>query len=240
MKAFMTIDRTKENRMKKRQDYVPRRDADFDIWLLILVNYVNSKCLGTNPAWTHIPEAARLALGMQLAAWSAALATARTIPTPANTEEKNLVRMAVEKFFRNFVNQYLRYPPVTDEDRSNMHIHNRDSHSTEISVPGTVPFIISLVIISGHRIKIHFRDETEARSQAIPYGFSGCLLSFSWGDERISDVTQLRETRLMTRSPWILNLPTTAERSWLSVAARWQNKKGDLGPWGEIHCTVVG
>jgi hypothetical protein len=43
----------------------------------------------------------------------------------------------------------------------------------------------------------------------------------------------------MTRSPFDLTLPPEAEGKRLSMAVRWQNKKGDLGRWSEIRQVIV-
>jgi hypothetical protein len=64
-------------------------------------------------------------------------------------------------------------------------------------------------------------------------------LNYTWGPERIADYAQLTQTKLMTRSLWRLNLPSEAEGKFLSGAARWQNEKGELGPWSDIQTVVI-
>jgi hypothetical protein len=44
----------------------------------------------------------------------------------------------------------------------------------------------------------------------------------------------------MTHSPFIHTLPPDAQANFLSCAARWQNEKGELGPWSDIQHVVVG
>jgi hypothetical protein len=39
-------------------DYVPARDADFNVFFKNLVRYVGGKTGGSTPEWTHIPTAA--------------------------------------------------------------------------------------------------------------------------------------------------------------------------------------
>jgi hypothetical protein len=89
-------------------------------------------------------------------------------------------------------------------------------------------------------VKIWFRDEGAPDSRAVPYGDNGCLLTFTWGKERVSDVNALNQTKLMTRSPWTLTFPPEAQAHFLSCAPRWQNEKGELGPWGDVHDVVIG
>jgi hypothetical protein len=35
-------------------DFIPGREADFDSWLRFLIQYVDEKCGGNRPEWTHI------------------------------------------------------------------------------------------------------------------------------------------------------------------------------------------
>jgi hypothetical protein len=150
------------------------------------------------------------------------------------------VRKVTEKAFRDFINQYLRFPPVTDEDREVMGIPNHDTKPTTHPAPNTVAIINGLEQVLGHRILLRFHDQNVEIGQAIPYGYNGCLLSFFVGAEKVEDVALLTRTALMTRSPWTLDLSPDDEGKWLSVAVRWQNSKGELGAWSAIQHIVVG
>jgi hypothetical protein len=44
----------------------------------------------------------------------------------------------------------------------------------------------------------------------------------------------------MTHSPFTHTLPPEAQACYLSCATRWQNGKGELGPWSDIHHVVIG
>lgn len=62
------------------------------------------------------------------------------------------------------------------------------------------------------------------------------MLFFFWGKEQIIDVSLLTQTKLLTRSPSTLTLPPGAK--YFSCAARWQNEKGELGPWSDIQYII--
>ncbi|MDR2071319.1 MAG: hypothetical protein LBP81_07905 [Treponema sp.] len=99
--------------------------------------------------------------------------------------------------------------------------------------------ISGLKALGGFRAEIRFQDENTPDSRVIPCGCNGCLLNYIWGPEKITDYTALAQTRLMTRTPFVLDLPPEAEGKFLSCAARWQNERGELGPWGEIQHIVI-
>jgi hypothetical protein len=117
------------------KDYIPARDKDFNDWFKFLNQYVAQKSGGSTPAWTHIPQAARTALADAYAAWYTAYTNTIGPHTPVDTEAKNDAKTAAKAAIRPFVNQYLRYPLVTNEDRTAMSIPNKDIIPTPIPPP---------------------------------------------------------------------------------------------------------
>jgi hypothetical protein len=225
--------------MARKGDYIPSRDADFDGWFENLVKYVTERTGGASPVWTHIPQSAVDELSAAYTAWHTAYEKTLGAHTKVDTEAKNDARKAGTTVIRPFVQQYLMFPPVTNEDRTAMRLSNKDGTRTPISVPQTRPVITDIRALGGYQIQIYFRDEITPDSRAIPYGCNGCLLNYTWGRERVSDVAALKETQLMTRSPWVITLPPEAQTAFFSCVLRWQSK-GDIGPWGDVQYVVVG
>jgi hypothetical protein len=225
--------------MAANHDYIPTRDADFDGWFENLKNYVVERTGGQPPEWTHIPVEKVTALTGHYTAWHTAFQKTLGPHTSVDTEAKNDERKAAAAFIRPFVAQFLKFDPVTNEDRTAMELHNRDTIHTPIGEPTTRPLISDIRPLGGFRVEIRFQDEATPTSKAIPYGNNGCLLNFTWGPERITNYAQLTQTKLMTRSPWTLTLPPEAEGKFLSCATRWQNERGELGPWSEIQTVVI-
>jgi hypothetical protein len=162
------------------KDYVPSRDADFDDWFKFMNQYVAQKCGGGTPEWTHIPQAARTALADSYAAWYTAYANTKGPHTPVDTEAKNDAKKASEALVRPFVNQYLHYPPVTNEDRTAMGIPNRDTIPTPIPVPTAQPeadlTFPGIHLVELRKIRPVSGAAPDSRSDygvRIYYGFSG-------------------------------------------------------------------
>jgi hypothetical protein len=247
--------------MAHTQDYLPSRDSEFDGWFLNLKNYVTTKTTGTPPAWTHIPAEKVTTLTARYDAWHTAIEATVAPNTSVQTEAKNDARKNAEAFVRPFVAQYLKFDPVTNEDRTAMNLHNRDTLPSTIGVPATRPVITDLKPLGGFQVEIRFQDEATPDSRAIPYGMSGCLLNYAVGATKTEDYAALATTKLMTprrrlaahiilpigkraqarmtKSPWTLGLSPDAEWKFLSCATRWQNEKGELEPWSEVQHTVV-
>jgi hypothetical protein len=159
--------------------------------------------------------------------------------TSVDTEAKNDARKAAATVVRPFIAQYLMFPPVTNEDRTAMGVHNKDTQRTPIGDPTTRPVIVDVRALGGYQVKLWISDETTLESRAIPYGCNGCLLCFAWDDTEITDESLLTQTKLLTRLPFTLTLPPGSRAKYLSCAARWQNEKGRLGPWSDIQHIVI-
>ncbi|MDR2509900.1 MAG: hypothetical protein LBC77_04560 [Spirochaetaceae bacterium] len=224
--------------MAVSRDFVPARDADFDGWISNLTVYVDGKTSGG--AWTHIPAAKVTELKQQNGLWHTAYEKVLSPHTSVDTSAKNDARKAVTTLVRHFIAQYLKFEPVTNEDRTAMRLRNSDTIHTTIRKPASRAIIGGLKSLGGFRTEIRFHDEETPGKRAIPYGMNGCLLNYSAGDERTEDYEFLKDTVLMTRSPFILTLPPEAEGKFLSCSVRWQSERGELGPWGEIQHIVVG
>jgi hypothetical protein len=116
-------------------DYIPNNDAKFNQWFKFLCQYVAQKTTGSTPEWTHIPQEATTQLNTAYADWYTAYAKTFGPHTPVDTEAKNDAKKETKDVIRPFVNQYLRFPPVTNEDRSAMSIPNHDDNPTPVPAP---------------------------------------------------------------------------------------------------------
>jgi hypothetical protein len=224
--------------MSHNADYIPARDADFDGWFLNYKNQVGEKTSGTPPEWTHIPAEKVTALVGHYDAWHAAYVKTLGPHTRVDTEAKNDELKASKAFIRPFTAQYLMFDPVTNEDRTAIGVHNRDTTPTPLGPPSTVPVLEELKPLGNARVEIRAHDEKTPNSRAIPYGSNGCLLRYVWGKEPVTDYAALTHSILMTRLPYILTLPPEASGSRLSCALCWQNR--DLvGQPGAIESVVI-
>jgi hypothetical protein len=223
--------------MAHKKDPVPGADAEFDGWLTNQVNYVNT--MVTAGTWTHIPADKVTALNKHQTDWHTAYVKTLGPHTSVDTEAKNEAHQAAAHFTRQFDQQFLKYDPVTKQDRVAMGLPILDTTHSTIGDPKTRPVVTELRALGGFAVEIRFQDEETPDSTAIPYGMNGCLLNYAWGPEKIEDYASIKETRLMTRSPFDLVLPPEAEGKYLSCYARWQNETGHLGKPSEIQHIAI-
>jgi hypothetical protein len=221
--------------MAHKHDYVPARDADFDKWFVFLVQYVTAKC--ADETWTHIPQAALTALTAVRSAWSTAWKNVQGPHTAVDTEAKNDAKKAAKAVIRPFVNQYLRFPPVTDEDRTAMGIPNHDSTRTPIETPQTVP-VFAAEVRGIRSVTLVFHDEG-TKSSAIPYGFNGAVVSWDVSGTPVTDPKKLTRSELATRSPHVLHFEEEDRGKTVYIALQWQNESGEKGDFTAVQTAII-
>jgi hypothetical protein len=226
--------------MSSENKWVPGGDLEFDQFYGNYCDVVEENTSGTPPVWVHIPRSEVFTLRSSYSGFHDALLKLRGPHTSVDVLAKNKLRAAGEKDLRAFNREFIvnsRY--VTDEQREELGCPVHDTTRTRIGTPKTVPLLTSLRAMSGHAVELRFQDETTPDTTAIPYGMNGCLLNYAWGPEKIDDPALLKETALMTHTPYTLTLPPAAEGSFLSCYVRWQNETGDLGKPSAIQHIVV-
>jgi hypothetical protein len=121
------------------KEYIPVKEGDFDRWFENMARYVLSKCAASPPVWDHIPRDRWTGLSDAYDAWHTAYVRTRGPHTSVDTAAKKDEKKAALAVIRPFVNQYQRFPPVTNEDRVDMGIHNRDTGYTPVPRPQAEP-----------------------------------------------------------------------------------------------------
>jgi hypothetical protein len=221
-------------------DYIPDKDADFDTWFSFMYQYVSQKCAGQPPAWNHIPQAALSVLGELHTAWKTAYSGVIGPHTPVDTEAKNNVKKAAKAAVRPFVNQYLRFSPVTNEDRTAMGIPNRDTHPTPVPVPDDVPETeVSMPL--PRVLQFRFKRAGAKRWGKPPkvHGME-CLWKIEeTGDPPPKEVEDLLHSSFATRSPLELTFKESERGKKLYYAVRWETGTVKKGKWSEIMSAII-
>ncbi|MDR1419318.1 MAG: hypothetical protein LBI86_03000 [Treponema sp.] len=211
------------------KDYIPGNDAAFNNWFKFMNQYVNAKCSGQSPEWTHIPEAALTGLQGAYTVWYNAYSVTLSPHTPVDTEAKNDARKAAKAVIRPFVNQYLRYPPVTDEDRTAMGIPNKDIKPTPVPKPEDIPEVEAQT--PKPRVLLFPFRRVNMKRWGKPEDVHGMELVWLIADAPPKKVKELVHSAFATKSPLELVFEEDERGKQLYYAVRWETdamKKGDF------------
>jgi hypothetical protein len=220
-------------------DYIPEKDADFDTWFSFMYQYVSQRCAGQTPQWPHIPQTALGSLAELHAAWKAAYAAVTGPHTKVDTEAKNAARKAAKAGIRPFVNQYLRFPPVTDEDRTAMGIHNRDRRPTPVKPPEKGPSF-AVTQMGPRMLGIIYRFGEKGRKGSKPPGVQGARIYYGVFDTAPADQEALPASVWATRCPHSITFRETDRGRRAYFALKWEIRRenGESG-WSEILSELI-
>jgi len=219
------------------QNYIPRNDAEFDNWFHNIREYVAAKTGGEPPEWPDIPRPVITELNAAYDDWRAHYEPSLHPHTPAVTVEKNSARKRAEAVIRPFVQRFLHWPPVTDGDRVNMAIPNRDSiRTSHIEVAEVVEFELKLRNIREILVEFWIKG---ASHKAKPANYDGAALAWDVSDAPPQRPEDLTHHAMASRTPHAIEFDETQRGKTVYIAAAWQNERGNLGAWSEMQSAVI-
>jgi hypothetical protein len=217
-------------------DCLALTDAAFHTWFGFMTRYVNQKCSGDKPEWLHIPRNAREGLDACYTAWAGAYEALLGPHTPVDTEAKNDAKQAAKKI-RPFVNQYLHFPPVTDEARTAVEVPNYDLKPTLMSRPDDVPEAEA----STPRpclLRFRFRGKNMKR-RGKPKGVHGLELLWVVTEAPPAVLAELIHSTFATSNPLAPLFDENERGKRVYYAARWEINRVLKGGCGEINSAII-
>jgi hypothetical protein len=156
-----------------------------------------------------------------------------------DTEAKNNAKAAARAAARPFVNQYLRFPPVTNEDRTAMGIPNRNPRPGPIKPPEMGPAFA--VVQSGPRmLGIVYRDGETGKKGSKPPGVQGARIYYGVFDTAPTAQEELPASVWATRCPHLITFRETDRGRRAYFALQWEiRKEHGESPWSEILSELV-
>jgi hypothetical protein len=223
--------------MNQHRSFIPRNDGEFGLFYMNVMQYMGKKCAGTSPPWPHIPKKDQDAFIAAYTRWDKAYMVTTKPHTPPETREKNRVKKDSEKLLRDFIKQYLRFPPVTDEDRDNMGIPNYSGGRSSLSQPAErVDF--SFRIKGIRQVQVDFRVQGSA-NKAKPVNYPGAVVVWDVLDKSPARPEDLGRNALASRTPYAIEFDETQRGKTVYAALCWENEKGQRGAWSEIQSAIV-
>jgi hypothetical protein len=221
--------------MMMNSDFIPKADRTFLTWLKTLIAYLQSKYATWNIPQTEVDE-----LGTLTTTFEQTLEIAETpsTRTKVTVQAKKDARKAVESKTRIVLKAYVTYnPAVTNADRDAMELPIHKTSRTPVPVILSVPKA-EVKLPSPAVVEIIFYD-SEKQGKAKPAGAHGVEVDYAILDTPPDDWKQLVHSIFDTRSPLRLTFDGTDRGKTLYFALRWENTRGEKGPWSEIYNTII-
>ncbi|MDR1053035.1 MAG: hypothetical protein LBL39_02575 [Planctomycetaceae bacterium] len=159
--------------------------------------------------------------------------------SPVKTQTLNDNESIFKPHYRKLYTGLLKESPlVTDEDLISMGLPSRSSGRTPSPVAKNFPgYEIDSSMI--RRLGIHFFDLSKKATRGKPDGQHGAEICWAILDTPPTDVSELTNSSFSTRSPLILDFKESQRGKTIYFCLRWENTRGEKGPWSEIYNTII-
>ncbi|MDR3129461.1 MAG: hypothetical protein LBU03_04380 [Tannerellaceae bacterium] len=132
-------------------------------------------------------------------------------------------------------------PNVDNYDLLAMGLPQRNDEREPVPVPWT-HVMGRIELIMPHQMKLFFWDAMVEEGAAKPYGYYAIELFFvikKLDEEMPQEYDELTMSEILTKSPWTKVFKPKEGGKVFYYAMRWQNTKGEKGPWSPIMSTVI-
>ena len=217
------------------RDFLPRKEADFYGWVTVFFTYLQANLSRFGISSTVLSPLTSLRDDF-FTKYAAAMAPSTR--TKATVLAKNNALKALKEALRAFIREYMTYNHlVTDVDRDNLGLPIHKTDHTPVPVPTTYPFFI--IDTSTIRVLvIQFFDE-DSKKRAKPFGVHGAEIKYDISDTPLINPDDLTHSAFDTRSPLRLEFRGEDRGKTVWFCLRWENTRGEKGPWSEIVSAII-
>jgi hypothetical protein len=216
--------------------YIPPKDSAFAAWL---ANF--SSLISASPATYGLMAADATTIAAQETAFAAAyaLVTSPSTKTAATVSAKNTEKIIALATVRPYAQTIANNAGVTSANKIALGLNPKTSVPVPITAPTTMPILTAQSTSTAGTI-LRYRDSTASPSvKSKPYGVTAVQLYAAASATPITDPTLLDFLEVATKSPLTAALGSGAAGKTVYFAARWQTRKGLVGPWSPIISYVV-
>jgi len=217
-------------------DFIPRGYNAFDAFQANLVKIVQAK----QAAWS-IPAAAVNALVQTQTKWTAAHNKARnkTNRTSGDVEDRVSGRKIFEATVRKFVREHLRFnPKLSTRDKVNMRLLVPDDVLTRASKPKVGPYLLVEKIMHTRHV-LRVTDPSRPESRNKPKGVRAAQVFRFVGDAAPKTMEAYRFIGNASRLRFLSDFTKADEGKRAFYRARYENTRGEVGPWSRVASAVV-
>jgi hypothetical protein len=213
---------------------IPDKDTDFNVMQDVIFVAANTHYVawGLDNMWMDtklLPAQAQW-----VAAWAAYQDP--NVRTPLHTFGKNAARKKYEKLLRLLVRNIKASTRISDEERRAMGI--AIPLSGKLTPKPTTCLDVDIDTSILRCLTVHFRDQGSER-RAKPKGIHGCEIRWAILNAPPVSIDNLLHTALATRSPYMLEFSESQRGQVVWFCLRWENTRGEKGPWSEIVSAII-
>ena len=216
--------------------YIPVKDSALNAWMQ------NFKTLtSAAPATYGLSTTDAANIAADITTWTSAYTPVLSPSTKTATtvSAKNSAKVTVLAQIRPYAQTISLNAGVTSANKIALGVNPRTSVPVPITAPTTTPVLTAQSTSTAGTI-IRYRDATASPSvKSKPYGVTQVQIYAKASTTPLTDPTLLNFVEVATKSPLTVAMGSGAAGMTVYFAARWQTRKGLVGPWSPIISYVV-
>jgi hypothetical protein len=218
------------------QHYLPRKDRELLAWTVNFLKYLYPSLSRFNfPA----DEYTNLVTLRDDFAQKLELAEEPATRTKTAVLAKNKARDALEKSLQQDAKEFLQFNRnVTDEDRDNLGLPIYKTTRTPAPVADEAPDVDVAAAPPG-RIELHFFERGSRHKKGKPEGQHCVEIAWLLSDTPPTRWDELVHSVVDTNSPYTFVFEHDRRGKTIYFALRWENTRGEKGPWSEIMNAII-
>ncbi|MDR3184369.1 MAG: hypothetical protein LBT49_03085 [Prevotellaceae bacterium] len=159
--------------------------------------------------------------------------------TPIKTEDLLAAEGPFKDMYRQLYTGFLRNSPfVTDSDLVAMGLPERHTGGGKPAPAPTTYVEVTVTPVGPGVIDLHFRDK-DSDHKSKPAGVHGAEIVWAILDDPPAGWEALAHSSFDTHTPLRLSFLNEQRGKTLYFAARWENTRGEKGPWSEIMSAII-
>jgi hypothetical protein len=160
--------------------------------------------------------------------------------TPANRVAKDTAKKAFEKRLRAYVKEHLSFNHLlTDADRRALGINVPEPPGPRPPHPLPESFPIATFGTQTATWLYMYLIDSVTKRRAKPFGVQGAEYRCGFRDTPPVNAEDLPEVGFITRWPHIFKFRQEDRGRTFYICVRWENTRGEKGPWSEIYRVVI-
>jgi hypothetical protein len=220
----------------KHNDFIPTNDRAFLQWSINFMKQLDSML-----SRIGFPTDEYQLLSSQRDDFAAKLTLAEepATRTKVAVSNKDAARKLHEKTIRQDVKEFLNFNrALTDGDREALGLPIYKTTRTRAPIAKRHPdFDVDSSEI--RRLTIHFFDQENKHTRAKPEGQHGAEIRWGVCDTPPQSVDELIHSTFDTHTPFTIDFDEKQRGQKIYFILRWENTRGEKGPWSEIASAVI-
>lgn len=216
--------------------YIPTRDTELGAWA---GNF--STLVSASPGSYGLTAGDATTIATYVNAFTAALGVVNNPATKskATVAAKDGAKAAMLDIVRPYAQQVRNNLGVGNSEKLALGLTVVDRTPSPVPAPVSSPLLNVIAATPGEHM-LRFSDSAQPDRRSKPAGVIGLQLFVAVGTGIVSDPKVAQFRAFVTRQPYAVPFEAADNGKLATYFARWQNGKGDVGPWSTaVSFTVV-